>query len=314
MRRSYPDRDPGVFRPWIAKDGALVRLRLIGGRLPTASLLRVVEIAETLPDPRIQLTSRANLQLRGLPHADGRLPEKLVARLVATGLVPSPAHDLVRNVISSPLTGRVGGYADLRRTATVLDDLLCADPDLAALPGLFWFSLDDGSGDVAHRGVDVGLVALDAHTAQLRVGSRLWGGVVDLDAAPARMVELARRFQMVRGSGNTSLWHVDDLPGGGAEILDRVHDRDPRTRHPVSAAPPHGTLRQRDGHVALHLPVAEGALIPGTARKLAGLTELLLLTPWRTVVVPDLAPTTGARLAESWSEPTQQGFHNGAVR
>lgn len=297
MRRLFPDRDPGILRPWVAKDGALVRLRLLGGRLPAASLCRVATIAETLPDRRIHLTSRANLQLRGLPHVDGRLPEEMVARLTGTGLIPSPAHDLVRNVMASPLTGRVGGRADLRGTVQALDELLCADPELAALPGLFWFSLDDGSGDVAHRGVDVGLVALDSETAQLRVGSRLWSDVVDLAEAPARLVELAQRFQMVRGSGNTALWHVDDLPGSGAEILDRIQERDPRTRlPPAPVPPPWGVLRQPDGQVALHLAVPEGALTPDDAVRLSAGRELLLLTPWRALVLPDLSPEAAEQL------------------
>lgn len=301
VRRTYPDRDPRVFRPWVAKDGALVRLRLLGGRLPSPSLAAVAAIAEAIPDQRIFLTSRANLQLRSLPHVEGRLPDALAERLVATGLVPSPAHDLVRNVIASPLTGRLGGRADLRRTLTALGDLVCADRDLAELPGLFWFNLDDGSGDVAHRGVDVGLVAVDAHTVQIRVGSRLWDEVLELDAAPARMVELASRFQLVRGSGRTALWHVDDLPGDGAEIQDRCHERDPRTRLPVSSPLPFGTLRRDDGRLAVHLPVPHAALDPATAVRLSGFAPLLVLTPWRTVVVPDLAPSAAEQLTACWS-------------
>ena len=67
-RDSRPDRCPGVLRPWPADDGALVRLRLIGGRLPTAVAgSRSARSPTTYGDGDVHLTGRANLQLRGLP-------------------------------------------------------------------------------------------------------------------------------------------------------------------------------------------------------------------------------------------------------
>ena len=42
-----------------------------------------------------------------------------------------------------------------------LDTALCADPDLAELPGRFLFALDDGRGDVASLAFDLGYRAVD---------------------------------------------------------------------------------------------------------------------------------------------------------
>ena len=289
MKRTYVDRDPGVLRPWLADDGALVRLRLVGGALRADSLRRLAEISAELADTNIYLTSRANLQLRGIDHNDGCVPAELIQRISQAGLLPSPSHELVRNIIVSPLTGRMGGRADLRHIAHSLDELLCADPAFAGLPGTFWFSLDDGRGDVADRSLDLGLFALDADTAQIRVGSQLWSSTVALADAPAEVLELAGRFLAVRGTGNTALWHVDELPGKGAELLDHTHERDERTLT-TSGPPVFGKVAQDDGREALNIEVPGGTLTPQLAAHLAGLGAELIVTPWRSIIVPDLEP------------------------
>lgn len=289
MNRTYVDRCPGVLRPWIAEDGALIRLRLVGGQLGADSLRQLVQIASEWGDGNIHLTSRANLQLRAIPHADGCVPSALVDAITAAGLLPAPSHELVRNINVSPLTGRVGGRADLRPLADVIDKMLCADPVFASLAGRFLFTLDDGRGDVGGRTLDLGVFALDAHTAQLRVGSTLWGPTVNLnDAAPA-LLELAREFLDLRGGGDTAWWHVDELPGKGVELLDRPYERDERTLT-TSEVPAFGNIVQDDGRRALHVEVPDGTLSPQLAGQVAGLGAELIVTPWRSVIVPDLEP------------------------
>lgn len=285
--RTYPDRCPGVLRPWIADDGALIRLRLVGGRLATEALTSLAAIAAEWGDRDIHLTSRGNLQLRAMPHADGCLPTLLVDAVGRTGLLPVPSHERVRNIAVSPLTGRLGGRADLRPLADVLDNMLCADPLFTSLAGRFLFSLDDGRGDLTARTLDLGVVALDRDTAQIRIGSTLWGPVVDLNDASGALIELARTFLGLRGAGETAWWHVDELPDKGAELLDRPYERDDRTL--MSSGPlPFGNISQDDGRQALHIEVPDGTLTPQLTEHVAGLGPELLVTPWRSVIVPDL--------------------------
>lgn len=212
--RTRGDLCPGLHRPWVADDGLLVRLRLVGGRVRARALRDLLAVAEDHGDGRLHVTARANLQLRALPDdGAGRVRPDVRAAVEATGLVPHPRHELVRNVLVSPGTGlptAAGGRADLRPVAERVDAGLCADAALAALPGRFLFVLDDGRGDLLDRDADLGLVALDADRAQLVIGGG-WGAVVPLADAPARLLDLARAFLTARGGGAGSAWHVREL-------------------------------------------------------------------------------------------------------
>ncbi|WP_344325317.1 nitrite reductase [Aeromicrobium halocynthiae] len=294
MERERADRCPGVLRPWIADDGALVRLRLVGGALSTQQLADLLLVSGRFGDGDVHLTRRANLQVRGVPHTGGEADPAFVEAVVATGLLPSRSHELVRNIMVSPLTGRLGGRADLRPVAASLDALVCADPDLADLSARFLFVLDDGRGDVAGRPLDLGAMAVDATHAQLRVGEH-WGEVVALDDVPQALVGLAHRFRHLRGpvdtdalEGSSAPWHVAELDDAGVAMLDLHHARDLRTQ--VKALPlPVGPLAQDDGRTALHVDVPDGLLTHDLAtRVLAEAGRDVVVTPWRTLVLPDL--------------------------
>lgn len=270
--RTRADLCPGVVRPWAATDGALVRLRLIGGEFPPGTLARLADLARRYGDGSVHLTSRANVQVRALPLDGDRLPDEVADALIATGLVPTRTHELVRNVLVSPLTGVAGGRADLRPVARALDQLLCAEPRLADLSARFLFVLDDGRGDVADRRLDLGLVAVDAETAQLRAGSG-WGELVDLGGVPEALIGLAYRFLDARGSGPTAAWHVEELD---APLLTGAPD--PRTAA-RSAPLPFGPVPGGE-----HLAVPDGILAgPDLDRAVAAEStgRRVIVTPWR---------------------------------
>lgn len=272
--RDRQDRCPGVLRPWPAADGLLVRLRLVGGRLPVADLLSLLDVAERYGDGRVNVTGRANLQVRAFPGADGRLTDEALGALRSTGLVPSLTHDLVRNVMVSPQTGLAGGRADLRPVAARLDRELQSEASLSTLPGRFLFVLDDGRGDLLDRPCDLGLVALTDRLAQLRVGPR-WGEVVDLDGASGHLLARAREFQEARGDGPGAPWHVAEL----SAPLGRPAAPDPRLPSPAPPLPfgavPGGT----------HHPWPESGLSRTDLPALPGGTDLVV-TPWHGVLVP----------------------------
>ncbi|ROO88770.1 precorrin-3B synthase [Actinocorallia herbida] len=100
-RRDRPDACPGALRPHTAADGALARVRLPGGIATSAQVRALAEAAGELGSGELELTSRANVQVRGVDP--DRVPE-LAARLAAAGLLPSPTHERVRNILASPLS------------------------------------------------------------------------------------------------------------------------------------------------------------------------------------------------------------------
>ena len=264
--RTRGDLCPGVLRPWPAADGLLVRLRLIGGQVSTSSLRALSDVSCSYGDGLIHLTSRANLQLRGLPGSSSSLDPAVTAAISETGLLPSRSHELVRNVLLSPGSG---GRADLRPVAASLDALLCADPLLASLSGRFLFVLDDGRGDLVSRECDLGLVALSSSEAQLRVGES-FGPVVPLVSAPSALAGLAHAFAARRGRGTAAPWHVSELPDPLVEPV----APDPRMPSPSTPLPFGDT----------HLPFP-GGLSRDDVRALTAST--VVVTPWRGVLITE---------------------------
>lgn len=285
-RRTRADKCPGALRPWQADDGLLVRIRLLGGRLPTRALKRLHEVSQQHADGRIFLTRRANLQLRGLSGDGRQLTTAALAAIESTGLLPSRTHELMRNVLVSPQTGLAGGRADLRSVAAQLDTLICADAKLGGLPGRFLFTLDDGRGDLLDRvtgvgqhGTDLGCVALGDGVVQLRVGNH-WGAVTPVGDAAGRLVELASQFLDARGTGANAPWHIREL----TRPLHAPAPADPRL---PAAAPPlaYGTVPGGS-----HVPAAAGVLTRQLVQSLldhATHVAHVVVTPWRGILVPD---------------------------
>ena len=152
------DRDacPGALTVHRAADGVLARVRLPAGMVTAAQLEALAHAAARFGSPAMELTSRGNIQIRGITDASA------VANAVASaGLLPSATHERVRNIVASPLSGRAGAHADVRTWVGRLDAAIQSEPALAALPGRFWFGIDDGRGDVSGFGADVGAQLLE---------------------------------------------------------------------------------------------------------------------------------------------------------
>lgn len=301
--RTQADRCPGLLRPHRAADGALVRIRLPGGRITAAALEATARAAVEFGDGQVQLTSRGNLQLRGVSTDDnGEAPAALVEMIAEAGLLPSWTHEMVRNITCSPLSGRSGGLADLREVVVELDDMICRTPALASLPGRFLFALDDGRGDVLTQAHDLGLQAVDATRAALTISGRPGRVVALRDAVPA-LRALALGFLRIRGDGPTAAWHVIELPDSGAALIDELPLDLPE--HPVtvgsqperqagpSPIPDLGPLVQSDGRSLLTVSVPLGLLsraqIAAVAAAATGSgSGELIISPWRTLLIPDL--------------------------
>ena len=161
------DACPGALQTHTAADGELARIRLPGGVMSADQMETVALAAIDFAASSLELTSRGNVQIRGV-----RDTASVAELLTASGLLPSASHERVRNIVASPLAGRNGGLCDTRELVTGLDSALQRDPLLAQLPGRVLFGIDVGRGDISGLGADVGLHALDASTAALLLGGR----------------------------------------------------------------------------------------------------------------------------------------------
>ncbi|MET9337226.1 precorrin-3B synthase [Nonomuraea sp. NPDC003804] len=370
-----PDACPGALQVHTAADGALARVRIPGGFLTAAQLGEVAACAAELGSGVIELTSRANLQVRGL-RVTPAPPDGLragpgsgaaaasvpvfAARMAAAGLLPSATHERVRNILASPLAGRApSSLVDVRPLVADLDRRLCAAPELAALSGRFLFALDDGTGDVLSCGADVTFLATSPTGGVLLLGGARHAVPVTVSGAVPLMLAAASAFMEL---SDGTAWRVTDLPDGPARLAARLNP--PTTQDPGPATPRQdarfpgpapqgdqapaqarrgddqahaqarqgddqtpaqarrgddqahaqarrgddrgtmtpdvetaargagvrdaGTRPQRDGRVALEVVVPLGRLSAGQATALAACAAEIRVTPWRTVVLPDL--------------------------
>ncbi|SDY85068.1 precorrin-3B synthase [Amycolatopsis xylanica] len=269
--RARADVCPGVFAPHDAADGALARVRLPGGVVTSDQLHVLAECADAFADGELHLTSRGNLQLRGLDRSDTRLAQ----RLAEAGLLPSPSHERVRNILASPR-----GEA-ARALAADLDVALCARPELAALPGRFLFAFDDGRGDVAGEGADVcwrdGAILL----AGTDTGKR-----VPADRAVEALLQVASMFLKVREGE----WRISELPDASVLADALPGPTVTPVDLPVHAGIPIGLLD--DGAA---VAPEFGVLTSARLRLFAELAPFAVVTPWRSVFLPGVRDAEALR-------------------
>jgi precorrin-3B synthase len=265
QRRDGGDACPGALDVHQAADGGLARVRVPGGSLTNAQLRAVSTAAAELGDGVLEMTSRANLQVRGL--ADGAQTE-LGARLADAGLLPSLTHEKVRNIMASPLGGR--GLAE------DLDAALCSTPALAALPGRFLFVLDDGRGDVAWLGADIAILPVSDGVVVL-LGGADHGIRVAVSDAVATMIACAEAFLELRDDQ----WRIAEMSADRiAARLTPTSSRVPAAMPPTTG--PIGPVEFADGTPGLGVGVPLGRL---THEQVLALTGDVVLTPWRGFVV-----------------------------
>jgi precorrin-3B synthase len=276
--RTVADACPGALQVHQASDGALARVRLPGGVL-TPTQLQVLATASTeLSTGELELTSRGNIQLRSVTD-----PDDLAERLADAGLLPSETHERVRNILASPLAGRVGGNS-VSGLVDDLDSALRDDADLADLPGRILFTVDDGRGDVSGMEGDIGVHATGEDYALILAG-RDTGVRVPRAGAVETMIDAARGFRAVR----TRHWRVSELPDVEAVLAHTGHEPTAeRIDFDVVAAAPVGWFDQDDGKVALGAALAHGLLPARTAEFLAAVEKPIIVTPWRSLVLVDL--------------------------
>ncbi len=248
---------PSLARPMESGDGWLVRVRPRAALITAAVARAVAEAAARCGNGRIEITNRANLQIRGLRSETVPL---FVAAMEAAGA----ADDGLPAILVSPLLGADPGVA---AETLAIAQRVARGPG-GVLPPKFGI-LIDGGGALPLTGL-----ALDITLRATEGGWRLNGAPVAAEDAAARTLALAR-----------------DLAETPRQIRPRSAIQPPIGFHPygdgargaVLLAPPFGQLAA--GQLACLAGLAErhgdGALRP---------------TPWKSLAIAGVARTEEAAL------------------
>ncbi len=127
---------PGAHRPMMSGDGLVVRLRPFRAELTAAQGLALCALTQRYGNGTLDLTSRANLQIRGVTRADH---PALLQKLDALGLIDAdPAIEGHRNILLAP------DWQPHGLTTRLYDTLLQQLSALPVLPEKMGFALDTG--------------------------------------------------------------------------------------------------------------------------------------------------------------------------
>lgn len=264
------DHCPGVQRTFPAADGGIARLRFPGGRLRPADWTALAGLAADHGGD-VHLTSRGNLQIRGI-----RDEALLRDRVQAAGLLPSAAHDRVRNIIASPMAGRLEGHHALADLPERLDASLLGRRDVTALSGRFLFGLDSGAGDVLAHSPDLTAVA-GGEAVRLYVAGRDTGLEAPAAVAADVLVDAAAEF----ASFSDGVWRVPTSGGLHDLVVVALHDH-PQTVTTAAGVAPRvttavevprvGWVDTSDGLVSL-LAVVPFGVVPARLAEFLGAVD-----------------------------------------
>jgi precorrin-3B synthase len=177
---------PGAYRPMMSGDGLVVRVRPRLARLTARQARDLCAAAIRFGNGTIDLTNRANLQLRGVSETDHAA---LLEALAAAGLLDVDARlETRRNILITPF------YAEDDVTARLAQALTDRLGDLPSLPAKFGFAIDTGparilSGCSADIRLETGRDGLILRADGANTGCT----VTEADAID-RLIDLARWF------------------------------------------------------------------------------------------------------------------------
>lgn len=261
---------PGAWRPMQSGDGLLVRIRPRGGRLDPRQAAGLAELAARHGNGLIDVTIRANLQVRGVSEQSH---PALIEGLAELGLLdPDPESEARRNVLVMPFWRAGDGIYPL---ACELEQALTAAS--FDLPAKFGFAVDCGPQRL-----------LAGSSADIRIERAATGGlIVRADGAPLGLP--VARQEAVEGALKLAEWFAADggaaggrgrmaahlgsgakLPGGLAGAI-----------KPAGVAPLPGPALCEAGAI---VGAAFGQLDHAALRCLAESANGLRVTPWRMIL------------------------------
>ncbi|HLM18956.1 MAG TPA: precorrin-3B synthase [Acidimicrobiia bacterium] len=310
---------PSVHQPLAEADGNLARVRVPAGLLGSAGARAFAGAVEAVGGSVIEMTNRANLQVRGVSPASTTLMRDL---LVAAELVADePEVDERRNVLASPMSSiDPGELVDpTPHLAAVLDCL--ASPAAAALSPKFGVLVDGGGlVHVRDRAHDLALGAVRELTGRTVFEVRLAGALDERAASPygscwvvepdevAALVEAVVALTGDRGRVGALLDEIGAvavyeelsarIDGMAACAMSDLELPTGESESPVGIRP-----QRQVGRVSVGAIVPLGRIAPPTLRAVADLADSvgmadLRISPWRQVVLSGVADADARAVAQ----------------
>jgi precorrin-3B synthase len=265
---------PSALRPMLSGDGLVVRIRPRSGRLTAVQALGIADLAARHGNGLIDLTGRANLQLRGV-SVERHAP--LIAGLAQLGLIDADAElEAQRNILVAPF------WRDGDDTETLAGELEHALATRSlGLPQKFGFAIDCGAGRVLgdapadiriERSADGGLI-VRADDAEL-------GRAVTAADAVDVAISLADWF-VASGGASGGRGRMAAHLASGANVPDALAGRST----PAAALPqPQPGLDAAGALVGLPFGQLQSATLKYLGSRAAGLRP----TPWRMILLEGL--------------------------
>ena len=266
---------PGAYRPMMSGDGLIVRVRPVLGRLTREQVLGLCDLAVRYANGSIDLTNRANLQLRGVSEDDH---QPLLDDLFALGLLDEdPESESRRNIVTTPFW-QAGDTVD-RIGRHLIEDL----SRFPQLPAKFGFAVDCGPVPVlSETPADIRIeTGIDTENVIVRADGAGNGIAVSPDAAVNTVFDMVKWFAANRGDVRRMRPLINLLPQNW-----RTHPR----KSPASVPQP--------GSVAggCFLGAAFGAVDARILHKLLAQTDVseIRVTPWRMIFLPGIGDIADA--------------------
>lgn len=269
--RHRSDGCPGALKMHVALDGHIGRIRVPGGQVSPGVLENLADLADTFGDGNIHITSRGNLQIRGIHDTDA-----FTQAVIDHGLLPSKAHDRMRNIIVSPLGF---GVHDL---VAELDEAILQSPEVASLSGRTLFGIDAGEGDIVSHNVDIGVID-QGHNCHIILGGTPAGIACKKQDAAHVMVALAQEWAQLRGSA----WRIHEKPEVHGALLTAISDVTQHDPVPTFSNPPGRPIGWIEHNNMVHLGAGLrfGVLPSQLARMIAVIGVPVTITPWHSIVI-----------------------------
>ena len=254
---------PGALRPMQSGDGLVVRIRPPLGRLTPQQAYAIAQASETHGNGIIDLSARANLQLRGVTETSHT---KLIDDLRTQGLIDKDIEtETLRNLIVTP-------FRDAE-TGALAATLTAALAQMPRLPGKFGFALDTGPLPVLTKAsADIRVERSDEGHLILRPeGHPLGQPVADLARDAIAMAE----WFVASGGISNGRGRIAALIAKGIVPPDCTLAPAEPLPTPIPGLHPYGAL----------LALAFGQMRAETLHGLADLNHEIRPTPWRMLFI-----------------------------